>query len=113
MVLEEEYITLLINMQKLITNITFANDSSVNIKLSKAQLPKIGQSIELVGRVLGPLLRTRLPLIGNAFKLSAKSISVPLGLTEAASGTDAVVHMKMFGCGTTLIICNEEMNDIM
>ena len=32
----------------------------------------------------------------------------------AASATDAVIHKKMFGSGTaTLIILNEEMNDIM
>ena len=38
---------------------------------------------------------------------------MPLGLT-AATGTDAAIHEKMFGSGnTTLIISNEEMNDIM
>ena len=37
-----------------------------------------------------------------------------LGLTAAASATDAAIHKKMFGSGvTTLIISNEEMNDIM
>ena len=36
-----------------------------------------------------------------------------LGVTTAASGTDAAFHKKMFGSGvTTLIILNEEMNDI-
>ena len=36
-----------------------------------------------------------------------------LGVTTAASGTDAGFHKKMFGSGvTTLIILNEEMNDI-
>ena len=35
-------------------------------------------------------------------------------LTAAASATDAAIHKKMFGSGfTTLIISNEEMNDIM
>ena len=38
---------------------------------------------------------------------------IPLGLTAAAA-TDAAIHKKMFGSGiTTLIIFNEEMNDIM
>ena len=38
----------------------------------------------------------------------------PLGLTAAVSATDAAIHKKMFGSGkTTLIISNEEMNDIM
>ena len=37
-----------------------------------------------------------------------------LGLTAAASATDAAIHGKMFGSGNmTLIIYNEEMNDIM
>ena len=37
-----------------------------------------------------------------------------LGVTTAASGTDAAFHKKMFGSGvTTLIILNEEMNDIL
>ena len=44
----------------------------------------------------------------------AKSISIPLGLTAAASVTNAAIHKKMFGSGmTTLIISNEELNDIM
>ena len=37
-----------------------------------------------------------------------------LGLTAAASATDAAFHKKMFGLGTTtIIIPNGEMNDIM
>ena len=35
----------------------FANDSSVNIKLSKTQFHKIGQSGGFLGRLLGPLLK--------------------------------------------------------
>ena len=39
---------------------------------------------------------------------------IPLGLTAAESATDAAIYKKMFGSGkTTLIISNEEMNDIM
>ena len=39
---------------------------------------------------------------------------IQLGLTAAASATDAAIHKKMFGSGmTTVIISNEEMNDIM
>ena len=44
----------------------------------------------------------------------AKSILIPLGLTAAASVTNAAIHKKMSGSGmTTLIISNEELNDIM
>ena len=60
------------------------------------------------------LLKTGSPLIGNVFKPLAKSVLIPLGLTAAAAATDAAIHKKMIGSGfTTLIISNEEMNDIM
>ena len=97
----------------------FANGSSANIKLLKTH--KIGQSEGVLGRLLGPLLKTGLALIRNVFKPLARSILIPLGLTAAASATDAVVLKKMFGSGArpldlgkrvTLIISNEEMNDI-
>ena len=58
-----------------------------------------------------PLLKTGLPLIGNVLKPLAKSVLIPLGLTAAASATDADIHKTMFGSGNaTLIISNEEMN---
>ena len=74
---------------------------------------KIGQSGRILGRLLRPLLKTGLPLIGNVIKPLAKSILIPLGLTAAASATDTAIHKKMFGSGTTtLTIFSEEMNDI-
>ena len=92
----------------------FANGSSANIKLSKTQLHKIGQSGGFLARLLGPLLKTGLPLIGKVLRPLAKSVLIPLGFTVVASATDAAIHEKMFGFGTTtLIISNEEMNDIM
>ena len=36
----------------------FSNNSSANIKLTKTQLHKIGQSGGFLGRLLGPLLKT-------------------------------------------------------
>ena len=75
---------------------------------------KIGQSGGFLGRLLGPLLKTGLPLIGNVFKPLAKTVLIPLGLTAVASATDAAIHKKMFGSGTTtLIISNEKMDDVM
>ena len=75
---------------------------------------KIGQSGGFLGRLLGPLLKTRLSSMKNVVKPLAKSILIPLGLTVVASATDAAIHKKMFGSGmTTLIISNKEMNDIM
>ena len=90
-------------------SIVSANGSSANIKLSKTQFHRIGQS-----GGLGPLLKTGLSFIGNILKSLAKSVLSSLGLTAAASATDAAIHEKIFGSGvTTLIISNEEINDIM
>ena len=44
---------------------TFANGLSANIKLSKTQLHKIGESGGFLGRILEPLLKTGLPLTKN------------------------------------------------
>ena len=46
----------------------FANHSSADIKLSKTQFSKMIQSGGFLGRFLGQLLRTRLPLIKNVIK---------------------------------------------
>ena len=44
----------------------------------------------------------------------AKNILAPLGITAAASAINAGIQKKIHGSGTTtLIISNEEMNDIM
>ena len=51
----------------------FPNNSSANIKLSETQLFKIGQSGGFLGKLLGPLLKTVLPLIGNVLMLLDKS----------------------------------------
>ena len=92
----------------------FGNDSSANIKLSKTQLHKIGKSGGFLGSILRPLLKTGLPLIRNVLKRLAKNVLIPLGLTAAVPATDTIIHKKMFGSGvTTLIISNEEMNNIM
>ena len=76
-------------------------------------MDKIGQSGGFLGRVLRPLLKTGLPLMKNVIKPLAKSVLIPLGLTAAASATDAVIHKMFESTLTTLIISNEEMNDIM
>ena len=70
----------------------FANNSSADIKLSKTQLSKMIQSREFFGRLLGPLLKTGLPLIKNVIKPLAKSVLIPLGLTAAASAADGGIH---------------------
>ena len=71
-----------------------------------------------LGRLLGPLLKTWLPLIKNVTKPLDKGVLIPLGLTAAASPADAGIHKKILGSGhnhpsfTTLIISNNEMEDI-
>ena len=72
----------------------FANKSSTDIKLSKTQISKMIQSGGFLGRLLGPLLKTGLPLIKNVIKPLAKSVLIPLGLTAAASAADAGIHKK-------------------
>ena len=81
------------NAQVLNLRKAFANGSSANIKLLKTQLHKIGQLGGVLGRLLEPLLKMRLPLIGNVLKPKAKSVLIPLGLTAAAA-TDAAIHKK-------------------
>ena len=78
----------------------FANNFSANIKLSKTEWHKIGQSGGFLGRLLGPLLKIELPL-ENVLKLLAKSVLIPLGLMSAASATDEAINKKMFESGFT------------
>ena len=72
------------------------------------------QSRGFLGKLLGPLLKTRLSLIKNLITPLAKSVLIPLGLTAAASTTDAGIHKKILGSGntTTLIISNKDMEDL-
>ena len=101
---------LLTTRQKTKIRNAFNNNTSTDIKLSKAQISKIIQSGGFLGRLLGPLLKTGLPLIKNVIKPLAKSVLIPLGLMAAAS---AGIHKKILGSGNiTLIISDEEMNDI-
>ena len=92
----------------------FANYFSTDIKLSKTQLSKMIQSRGFLGRLLGPLLKTGLPLIKNVIKPLVKSVLIPLGLTAAAAAADAGIHKKILGSGnnTTLIISNNEIEGI-
>ena len=100
----------------------FSNHLSADIKLSKTQLSKMIQSGGFLGRLLGPLLKTGLPLTKNVSKPLAKSVLIPLGLTVAVSAVDVGIHKKILGSGnrpsssashiTTLIISNDEIGDI-
>ena len=97
----------------------FSNNSSVDIKFSKTQLSKMIQSGGFLGKLLGPLLKTGLPLIKNVITPLAKSVLIPLGLTAAAAAAaaDAGIQKKILGSGrhsssTTLIISNKDIEDL-
>ena len=72
----------------------FANHTSTDIQLSKTQLSKMIQLGGFLGRLLGPLLRTGLPLMKTVIQPLAKSALIPLGLTAAAAAADPGIHKK-------------------
>ena len=98
---------LLTNRQVANLRQAFANYLSTDIKLSKTQIPKTIQSGGFLGRLLGPLLKTGLPLMKNVIKLLAKSVLIPLGLTAAASAADTGIHKKILGSSHpfSLVLC--------
>ena len=72
------------------------------------------QSGGLLGRLLGPLLKTGLPVMKDVIKPLATSALGPLGLTAAATAGDSGIRQKILACGiTTLITPNDEMEGIM
>ena len=90
---------------------TFNNNMSTDLKLSKAQFSKIIQSGGFLGSLLsklaGPLIEVAIPL--------AKTVLAPLGIQLLLRLLmQEFKEIKIHGSGnTTLIISNEEMNDIM
>ena len=101
---------LLTTRQKIKLRNTSENNMSTDIKLSKAQISNIIKSggflKSLLSKIAGPLIKVVVPL--------PKNILAPLGITAAASAIDEGIQKKVHGSGTTtLIISNEEMNDIM
>ena len=87
----------------------FANNLSTDVKFTKIQLLKMLQSGGYLGNLLsklaGPLMKVAMPLATN--------VLAPYGLTAAMSAIEGSIKKKMLGSGTTtLIISNDEMNDI-
>ena len=68
------------------------NNMSTDIKLPIAQISKIIQSGGFLGKPLGPLLKTGLPLTKNVIKPLAKSVLIPLKLISATSVADAGIQ---------------------
>ena len=101
---------LLTNRQVANIRKAFANHPSINIKLSKTQLSKRIKSGgflgNLLGKLAGPLMKVAMPL--------AKNVLAPLGLSAAMSAIDGSIKKEMLGSGaTSLIISNDEMDDIL
>ena len=71
------YELLLTNRQVENIRKAFVNHLSTDIKLSKTQLSKMIQSGGFLGRLLGPLLKTGLPLMKSVIKQLAKSVLIP------------------------------------
>ena len=75
------------------------------------------QSGRFLGRLLGSLLKTGLPLMKNVIKPLPKSVLIPFELTAVVSTADIGIHKKIIGSGKspldlakqteTLIISNE------
>ena len=91
-------------------NKAVSNNSAFDIKVSKNQMKKIvrsGGSLKtLLSKLAGPLMKVAMPL--------AKNVLAPLGLTTSMSAFHGSIQKKIHGSGTTtLIIPNEDMNDIM
>ena len=68
------------------------NRDIADIKFSKTQIKKLTQSGGFLGSLLGPLMKFALPL--------AKNVLLPLGLTAAASATDAGIKKSIHGSGS-------------
>ena len=103
---------LLTTRQKMTLRNAFNNKRSTDIKPFKAQVLKIIQFGGFLGslfsKLAGPLMQVAVPL--------AKNILAPLGITAAASAIDVGIQQQKQIHGartTTLIISNEEMNNIM
>ena len=101
---------LLTNRQVANIRKAFAKNTSTDVKLSKTQLSKMIQSGgflgNLLGKLAGPLTKVAKPL--------AKNVLAPLGISAAMSSIDGSIKKKMLGSGTTtLIVSNDEMNDIL
>ena len=79
--------SLLTNRQILSLRKAFNNHTSANIKFSKAQLTKMQKGGFLI--FLAPLLESGLPLLKSVIKPLGM-----LGLTAAASTTDAAINKK-------------------
>ena len=101
---------LLTTRQKTKLRNAFNNNMSTDLRLSRAQIPKIIQYGGFLGslssKLAGPLMKVAVFL--------GKNVLAPLGITAAASASDTGIQKKIHSPESiTLTISNEEMNNIM
>ena len=86
--------------------------NKTDIKLNKAQIKKMIMS----GRALGAILGRLLPNLIKVANAVLKNFALPLGLSAAMNGIDKkntwLWSILLFHKTTTLIISNDEINDI-
>ena len=89
---------LLTTRQKTKLRNAFNNNTSADIKLSKAQINKIIQSGgslgSLLSKLVGPLMKVAVHLANN--------VLAPLGITAAATALDAGIQKKYMDLGEQL-----------
>ena len=89
---------LLTTRQKTKLRNAFNNNTSADIKLSKAQINKIIQSGgslgSLLSKLVGPLMKVAVHLANN--------VLAPLGITAAATALDAGIQKKCMDLGQQL-----------
>ena len=90
---------LLTNRQVTTLRKAFANHTSTDTKLSKTQLSNMIKLGGFLGRLLGPLLKTGLPLMKSIIQSLAKIVLTPLVLTAAVSAADVGIHKKILLIG--------------
>ena len=97
---------LLYNRQVTDLRKAFASHTSTDIKLSKTQLSKTIKLEGFLGRLLGPLLKTGLPLLKSAIKPLCL-----LKLTAASSAINVGVEINIYRSGpvTILIVSNNDI----
>ena len=82
------------------------NRQVANIRKAFAKNTSGGFLGNLLGKLAGPLVKVAMPL--------AKKVLAPLGISAAMSVIDGSIKKKLLGSGTTtLIISNDEMDDIL
>ena len=91
-----------------------AYNLSANIKLSKTHLSKIIKSDGFLGRLLGTLLTSGLPLMKNELQPLARSVCVLISLVlgVVASAADAGINKKVRRVRNNYTN-NEEIEDVM